>query len=399
MAGLVALAAGYVLSQFYRSFLAVLSPVLASDLGAAASALSMASGAWFVSFALMQFVVGVWLDRFGPRRTAAILLICGGGGGALLFAMAWNAEAVIVAMALNGAGCSAVLMASFFIFAKTFSQRWLSVLVSALVGVGMLGNVIGSAPLAFAAELFGWRQVMGGLAGITIATGLLILVLVRDPAAAIGDGGDKGGLRGYLLLLKVRALWPILPLMALNYAAAAGIRGLWAGPFLFDIHGADAILIGEATLLMALAMSAGSFVYGPLDVLLRTRKWVAFAGNGICAAALVLLAAFPFAGIAEVTILFVLIGLCGTSFGLLMAHGQAFFPSELTGRGATLLNFFSVGGAGVMQMASGLIFDLGAVPGEPVAAYRVLFGFYAVLTGAALAIYLGSRDAPPQRAR
>ena len=73
MTGLVALALAYVYSQFYRSFLAVVSPELGADLGADAAALSSASGAWFATFALMQFGVGVGLDRFGPRRTAGWL--------------------------------------------------------------------------------------------------------------------------------------------------------------------------------------------------------------------------------------------------------------------------------------------------------------------------------------
>ena len=62
MAGLAALALGYVLSQLYRSFLAVLTPALTVELGATKADLSLASGAWFIAFALMQFVVGVSLD-------------------------------------------------------------------------------------------------------------------------------------------------------------------------------------------------------------------------------------------------------------------------------------------------------------------------------------------------
>ena len=81
MAGIAALAIGYVLSQFYRSFMAVLTPVLTGELGMTKVELSAASGAWFVTFALMQFAVGVSLDRFGPRRTASMLLAVGGGGG------------------------------------------------------------------------------------------------------------------------------------------------------------------------------------------------------------------------------------------------------------------------------------------------------------------------------
>jgi hypothetical protein len=42
MAGIAALAIAYVLSQFYRSFLAVLTPVLTAELGATKTDLSLA---------------------------------------------------------------------------------------------------------------------------------------------------------------------------------------------------------------------------------------------------------------------------------------------------------------------------------------------------------------------
>lgn len=39
----------YVLSQFYRAFLAVLSPMLTQDLGIPAEVLARASGWWFLA--------------------------------------------------------------------------------------------------------------------------------------------------------------------------------------------------------------------------------------------------------------------------------------------------------------------------------------------------------------
>ena len=85
MAGIAALALAYVLSQFYRSFMAVLTPALTTELGMSKVDLSIASGAWFATFALAQFAVGVSLDRFGPRRTASIMLAIFSGCGAFLF--------------------------------------------------------------------------------------------------------------------------------------------------------------------------------------------------------------------------------------------------------------------------------------------------------------------------
>lgn len=394
MAGIGALALSYILSQFYRSFLAVLTPVLATELGATKSELSMASGAWFVVFALMQFVIGVALDRYGPRRTVAILLGLGGGGGAVLFALAPAPWAIIVAMGLIGAGCAPVLMSSFYIFARLYPPARFAALASFLVGFGTAGNVIGTTPLAAAAAAFGWRPVMGALALATIAAALALGALVRDPPAT-EEGQVSTGFRGYLELFAMPALWAIMPMQALNSAPAVGIRGLWAGPFLSEAHGLGSVAIGNVTLAMAVAMVIGNFAYGPLDRLFGTRKWVVVGGNALGLAALLWLAVNPLAPIAAITVALAAMALFSSAFGVLMAHARAFVPGHLTGRGVTLMNFFAIGGVGVMQFVTGGIVTAATVPGEPVAAYQTLFWFYAGALGLALSLYLFSRDARP----
>lgn len=398
MAGIAALAIGYVLSQFYRSFMAVLTPALTTEIGMSKVELSAASGAWFVAFALAQFAVGVSLDRFGPRRTASLMLALGAGGGAFLFSLASTPWMVIAAMALIGVGCAPVLMGSLFIFARIYSPARFAVLASWMVAFGTAGNVIGASPLAAVAEAFGWRPVMAGLGVFTVLTAAAVAALVRDPAAPEGSSGPSTGLAGYAELLRLRVLWPIIPLTALNYAPTTGIRGLWAGPYLADVYGADALAIGQVTLFMALAMVAGAFVYGPLDTIFGTRKWVAVAGNALSVLALGYLALNPVPGLFGITVLFVIIGLCGSAYGLLMAHARAFVPPHLTGRGVTLMNFFSIGGVGAMQFATGGVVTATAVPGEPATGYAALFAFYVLTLGAALAVYLFARDARPETA-
>lgn len=393
MAGIAALAIGYVLSQFYRSFLAVLTPSLIAEIGMTKAQLSAASGIWFVTFALSQFAVGVALDRFGPRRTAALFIAFGGAGGAFLFAAATQPWMVIAAMALIGIGCAPILMAVLFIFAKKYSPVRFAVLSSWMVAFGTAGNVIGAAPLAATAEAFGWRPVMATLAFVTLVTAVAVAAFVRDPQTS---GARAAGLSGYLELIRMKVLWPIIPLTALNYAPATGIRGLWAGPYLTDVYGADALQIGEVTLFMAFAMVAGAFLYGPLDTIFRTRKWVALGGNAIALAAVFYLATNVATDLVVTTTVLVVIGLFGGSYGLLMAHARAFIPAHLTGRGVTMMNFFSIGGVGVMQFATGGVVTANIVPGEPVAAYEALFIFYAATLAIALLIYLAAKDARPE---
>lgn len=397
MAGIASLALAYVLSQFYRSFLAVLTPVLTTELGMTKTLLSIASGAWFATFALSQFAIGIWLDRYGPRRTASALLATGGCGGALLFAAATEPWMVIAAMGLIGLGCAPVLMSAYFIYARTFAPSRFAVLASWTVGFGTAGNVMGAAPLAAAAQAAGWRPVMATLAAVTLLVALGVAFLVRDPKAPEGMPAGPAGLRGYLELLRIRSLWPIIPIAALNYAPVTGIRGLWAGPFLSDVYGADSLTIGNVAAVMALSMIGGSLIYGPLDSVFGTRKKVALAGNSLTLLILSILALHPLAGVTTVTTLFVALGLAGGSYGLLIAHARSYFPPHLTGRGVTLMNFFSIGGAGMMQFVTGAIVAASVQPADPSAAYSTLFWFYACMVAFALAIYCFSRDVPPER--
>jgi len=138
--GLICLVLSYVLSQFYRAFLAVLTPTLEADLGTTPADLSFASGLWFIVFALMQIPVGEALDRIGPKITTITLFAFGGAGGALLFAVAQTPAHIAWAMALIGVGCSPVLMASYYIFAKMYPAVVFSTLAGAVIGFGSLGN-------------------------------------------------------------------------------------------------------------------------------------------------------------------------------------------------------------------------------------------------------------------
>lgn len=385
-AGLVVLCLAYVLSQFFRAFLAVLSLDLERDVGASPEDLAFASGLWFLVFAAMQLPVGWALDRVGPRLTAAVLLLIGGAGGAAVFAVATSPLHISIAMGLIGVGCSPVLMASYFIFAREYPPARFATLAAVMLGVGSVGNLVASYPTALAVELMGWRATLAGLAAISAATALGIWFSVRDPEQV--ETEHKGSV---LDLLKEPALWLILPLMLVAYAPSAALRGLWAGPYLNDVFGLSTTQIGTATLVMGAAMIAGTFVYGPLDRLLGTRKWVIFGGNALGAVALGLLCLWIDDTVWVSVLLLALIGFLGASFPVIMAHGRAFVPPHLVGRGVTLLNLFGIGGVGIAQFATGRIHAAASGTG-PTAPYTSVFGFFAVTLAIGCVIYLFSRD-------
>lgn len=390
-AGLIFLVAGYVLSQFYRAFLAVLAPALQVDIGAGPADLALSSGLLFLAFALMQLPVGAALDRYGPRWTTALLLGFGAAGGAAIFALARGPGAVHLAMALIGIGVSPVLMAAYFLFARVWPAAMFGTLAGAMIGVGSLGNIAGTAPLAWLAEAAGWRETLAGLAALTLLVAVGLVIFLRDPPRVrAADGHPQGGIGA---LLRIRALWLILPLMTVAYAPAAAVRGLWAGPYMGGVFGADAAGIGRATLIMGLAMVAGNFAYGAADRLFGSARRAVLAGTALAALCLAALAAFPDAGAGAATLLLALLGFFGQSFPALMTHGRGFLPAHLVGRGVTLLNMFAIGGAGLLQFLSGRVHDAVAATGAgPAAAHAAIFLFFLVPLLAGLAAYLFSRD-------
>ncbi|WP_299643329.1 MFS transporter [uncultured Ruegeria sp.] len=385
-AGLVVLCLGYVLSQFFRAFLAVLSLDLERDIGATPEDLAFASGLWFLVFAAMQIPVGWALDKVGPRLTAAALLLVGGAGGSAIFAVATSPLHVSVAMGLIGVGCSPVLMASYFIFAHEYPPARFATLAAVMLGVGSVGNLVASYPTALAVEWIGWRATMVGLTVISAAIALGTWLSVRDPAKVGTE--HKGTL---LDLLKEPALWLIMPLMLVAYAPSAALRGLWAGPYLNDVFGLSTTQIGTATLVMGSAMIVGTFVYGPLDRVFGTRKWVILAGNVLSAVALTLLCVWIDYATWLSVLLLAVIGFAGTSFPVIMAHGRAFVPPHLVGRGVTLLNLFGIGGVGIAQFVTGRVHAATAENGTT-APYTAIFAFFAVTLAIGCVIYLFSRD-------
>lgn len=388
--GIVCLVLGYVLSQFYRAFLAVLSPELSNELAATPETLATASGIWFLTFAAMQIPVGMALDKIGPKITASALLLIGGGGGALLFSFAINSNHITVAMGLLGVGCSPILMSAYYIFARSFSPRIFATLAGLSLGLGTLGNVASALPLTIAVQYFGWRGAILSVAFITFAIAILIFLFVKNPPRL---ESEKVGSGSIFSILRIPAIWPIIAIMSVTYAPAAGIRGLWISPYLADVFVISNEMIGMATLIMGFAMILGSILYGPLDRVVPSKKKIILIGNLMCSLSCFSLFIFPGNSLVVSIVLLAMVGFFGSSFAVIIGHGRDFIPPHLIGRGVTLLNLFGIGGAGLLQAWSGKIFAKYSLETSLVVSYQVIFLFFGLFLFLGCLIYLFSKDA------
>ncbi|MEO8530774.1 MAG: MFS transporter, partial [Deltaproteobacteria bacterium] len=298
----------YILSQFFRSFLAVLAPSLELDIGAAADDLSRASAAFFLTFAAAQIPVGWSLDHVGPRRTATLPFAIFGGGGALFVAFAQTPLAVEIGMGLIGLGVAPILMATYFILLRTYPTAAFATMAGMFVGFGSLGNLFGSIPLAEAVETIGWRTAMQIVAGLTLLGAIAIWIFVRDPERVEGQSA-KGG---FIELLRIRALWPIIIMIAVSYAPSISMRGVWMGPYLKDTFALTTREIGWSTMAMALAMIAALVALGHIDRWFNRKKTLIIS-CGILN--VILFVALPFVPtLGPAIIMFILIGWFGSIY-------------------------------------------------------------------------------------
>lgn len=394
MATFLVLLLAYTLSQFFRSFLAVIAPELAHELGLSPADLGNMSAIWFLAFALAQLFVGWSLDRVGPRRTMSGLMLLA-VVGALVLASAQGRAGCLAGMALIGIGCSPIYMGSLFLFGRTHDKAKFALMSSLLLGFGSLGNLLGATPLAVASQWLGWRPTFVIIAAATAVSAGLIGLLLRDPERLEPETQGQGPLSGLRQILALRDLWPMLPITLISYAVLLAERGLWVGPFFTDVFGLQPVARGNAVLVMAIAMSAGAFLYAPADSLGLDRKWLVVVGSSLTAGLFILLAALGAESMGLAIVILALAGAAGMTYVQLIAHARQFFPEALLGRGISTMNLLYFGGAGLLQPLSGFVVGAlkarGQTPAEIYGGLHLMFG---LLLAAATAVYLGSRRSP-----
>jgi MFS family permease len=340
----------------------------------------------------MQLPIGLAFDRLGPRWCVSALMLIG-ALGATVFAFAQSGYDLIVAMSLIGIGCSPIYVGALFMFGRVYPVQHFALLSSWMIGVGSVGNLIGSTPIAIAAQTFGWRSVFVGLALATLLVAGLVAKCIKDPPpTSVAASNARVWIAELKELLALRDLWFFVPMLTVSYGIVAAERGVWIGPFLADVYGLDQIGRGNSALLMGAAMCVGAMAYGPLDQWFGARKPIVVSGTLMTAAGFTALWYWPAKAWATTVTVLALIGLVGLNWGVLMAHARSFFPEHLLGRGITLANFLCMAGAGLIQAFSGAYVDALKTVSDAQTAYASLHLAFGLVLITSVAIYAFSAE-------
>ena len=396
------LATAYVASHFFRASNVTIGLDLMRDLHIGPEALGALTGAFFFGFSAMQIPCGFLFDRYGPRLTVFGMLLLATVGGAV-FVLAPDWHVLLAGRVLMGAGFGVMLIGSMVVISRWFTPDKFSTLSGMVLSIGLIGNLLATTPLAWGIEIVGWRAVFAAVVAFTFAGAIAVFVIVRDappghPFLERRTETPREMVAGLVEVLANRRLHTILVLNFCNYACTFTIQGLWGGPYLREVHGLTKIESGNVLLGAVVAYQVGMLVFGPLDRVLDTRKWIAFGGT--LAVALIMATMGLWDGAPAIVPIAAIIGIgflsaCST---MVMTHGRGVLPDRLIGRGMATINTSVMFGVFCMQSLSGVI--IGAF--TPLAdgtrselAYRALFLCMGVVLLIAVAIYSRSKDVRP----
>ena len=378
----------------------VMAAALAKSHGLTPGVIGFVVGIMFLSSALVQVPFGLMLDKYGTRNMivglSSIAIL-----GMIIFGLAETSIGLIVGRTLIGIGHGASITGVYLLaLAWARPERVASVAAMTIAIAGALGGLLGTTPLAMSIQYFGFTDTFLMLALISFVSSILIWFFVQDVPLGVtstkNEESIKTALYGLLEVIKDKNLRPIFAMALCFSVPFATIGGLWAGPFLRDIHGLDPSTAGSVIFMMVLCVNLGTYFYGPMDRIFNTRKWVVLSGVSIMIISLIVLVAFPTAHILFVVSLLAVFSLASPIFVTLAGHCRAYVPEHRAGRALTFVNFLGVGFIFIMQAFTGWLVEVSSIYELSIlSGYRLVFGIVIISLSISAFLYLFSRDVRP----
>lgn len=386
---------------------------LMRDFAVSGAILGNLSALYFYTYASLQVPVGIVLDRWGPRRILTLMaLLC--GLGTLLLAQAPSVEVAYLGRALIGAGGAFAIIGALVLASHWFSPRRFALLSGSTMSLGILGGVVGQAPLALLVEAEGWRSGMTLLALVAFAIAVLTWAVTRDRPAGDAERQESAHPRLRTILA---GLWRVAKQRQTQAIAAYGLfmsapllafAGLWGVPYAMTAYGIERPAAALAVSSVMFGWGIGGPFWGWLSDRTGRRKPPVVAAGVLATAAMVAALYLPGLSLDQFRLLLFLQGVGGAGMTLCFALIREHSGRGVTGAALGLVNMGAVAGGAIFQPIVGLLLDSGwdgsLVDGARIydlATYEQAFLILPALTLAALisALAIGETRCQPLEGR
>jgi predicted MFS family arabinose efflux permease len=382
-------ASGYFLSFALRQINAVLAQPMMTEFGLTNAQLGSLSSAYFVSFALMQLPLGLWLDRFGSRRTHSLLLLFS-VAGCVLHALASGYVQLWIGRALIGVGVAGALMAALRAFRYLYPAEKQQPLAAWMLASGSMGALSTTLPVQLALPVFGWRGVFWIAAGCLLASALAIYFLL--PKNESTSSGEK--FSSYKEIFAEPYFWRFGILSIVVHGSFVSLQSLWMGPWLVKVVGLTPTQSAQTLFAYTAVLMVGFLLLAKISAKLADAKVLKTVciSSSLAITCLLLIALLP----GNVWWLWFGYAVAGLSFTMIQTHVAMQFSDEQSGRALAAYNLLIFVGAFFSQWLFGVLIDyLKTMVQEP-DAFRGSMMVFVCIQVTALCVTVFWRVQPPK---
>ncbi len=238
----------------------MIAPDLLSDLKLSNADLGLLSSAYFVTFAAMQLPMGIWLDKYGSRRTEAALLLFAAAGAAV-FAASTSLTGLWIGRSLIGIGVSACFMGALTAFRQWYAPERQAQLASWMLFFGTAGALSATVPVTLALPLVGWRGIFWIMSGLILLVALAVFFLLQPAERQIPlvtRVVEPGVARqGYRTIFSNGYFQRLAMLGSVCQGTFLALQTLWIGPWMITVLKLDPGRSSEVVFAFNLALMAG----------------------------------------------------------------------------------------------------------------------------------------------
>ena len=374
-----AFAFGFFLSNLLRSITATLTPVLTNDFDLSAGNLGLLAGGYFIGFSIMQIPLGFLLDKHGPKKIISSFLLIA-VVGTISFALAKNFSGLLISRIFIGVGVSACMMGPLTGYRVWFEEKYQQRANSWMLMFANLGFVFSTLPVQILLPIIGWRWIFVLISILILLSIILIILFIPSWDQNKENKQSKNE-------MKFSEIWTnkffisLIPLGFFNYGGVMAIQTLWAGPWMLNVTGYNALQSATGLFGINVTMLLAYFIWGYIlpkisEIGLNTIGLIKFGLPISYISLLIIILLGKNAGAVYFTIYI----LTSIVISLTQPAIALSFPRNLAGKSLTSFNVLLFSGTFFMQWGIGLVIDYCKYLGfEQIKSYQISFSVFLII--------------------
>ncbi len=355
----------YSYEYLLRIMPSVMEPALREHFGLSATGFGIFSAFYYYAYVPMQLPVGVFMDRWGPRRL--LTLACAVSVlGIWIFAGTTMVSFAAAGRLLTGFGSAFAFVGVLKLATIWLPEDKLAMVAGIAAALGTVGAMVGDNLLGAMVLQLGWQHAVN----LTALFGLGVVVLmwfgIHDKRKNLEeDGGTVSTLREGLIDLKYiltsKQVWINGAYGCLIYLPTTVFAELWGIPYLSHARGLSLPSAEFANSLIFMGFMFGAPVWGYISDRLHQRRLPMFIGALGAGIFMTLVLYLPGVKINTLYVLMFVLGLFYSVQAVVFAVGRELSPKEAAGTAIAATNMFVMLGAMFLQPLIGSLLDKSVV--------------------------------------